>query len=159
MTRIIDVAVAAPYPATENHGERVLPYSLCSIVAATNDVAVCPETYERWSVPSGRYEFVPFLMPSALTAIMALDRIAAVRRRGVAERPSYPAIFIPAMSAYGAYTSFRYAEISGYEGLTVDNIRYIIPEIAFGILNLMLECAHRALRVAQTLGQHISISF
>lgn len=59
--------------ATENQGERVIPYSLWSIVAPSNAVAVCPDGHELADEPSGRISLEVYFIVLTNPAIIPYD--------------------------------------------------------------------------------------
>jgi hypothetical protein len=97
------VTAAAVYPPILYHGF-FHPYSIWSIVADMNAVAVCPEGKELYALPSGRSLPTEYLMPFTVAAMMATENASLTNIRLQEElRPSIPYAFIPTVSITGAY--------------------------------------------------------
>ena len=100
--RLTPVAVATVYPPMLIHG-LICPYSLCSIVAHINAVAVCPDGKERLFEPSGRFSFTVCFSVFTTLAIKAIEKASDTAILPHELRPSTPRAFIPSITAAGEY--------------------------------------------------------
>ena len=100
--RINPVAVAMPYAPTPIHG-LLCPYSLLSMVAVINAVAVCPEGKECLFEPSGRSTLVVRFNVFTTLPIRMAEKASETIILPHELRLCTLATFIPSIIAAGAY--------------------------------------------------------
>ena len=95
------VSAATVYPPMLNQG-LLQPYSLWSMVAVMKDVAVCPEGNECFP-PFGLSLLTIYLIPLTVTVMIPTEKASDTSIPPHFVRLSYPAAFIPSITAAGAY--------------------------------------------------------
>ena len=85
-----------------NHG-LLQPYSLWSMAAVMNAVAVCPDGNEFLDVPSGLGRRTVYFSPFTIPAIKAPEKASDTSILPHDDLPSYPNAFNPTITAAGTY--------------------------------------------------------
>ncbi len=85
------------------HGLRVMPYSLCSMVAVMKAVAECPDGNEWRFDPSGRITLTVCFRVLTAIAISEAENASETSIRPQELLPCMPPIFSPSMAMAGAY--------------------------------------------------------
>ena len=96
------VRAATVYPPMLNHW-LLQPYSLCSIAAVMNAVAVCPDGNEFLAEPSGLGLLTEYFSPLTSPAMIAPEKASETSILPHEVRPSYPAAFSPTRTTAGTY--------------------------------------------------------
>ena len=100
--RMSPVAVATLYAPMPIHG-LLCPYSLLSMVAVINAVAVCPEGNECRFEPSGRSTFVVCFKVFTVASISSAEKASETSSLPHELRLCTPEAFRPSMATAGAY--------------------------------------------------------